>query len=385
VKILHVSPYSDAAFGGPVSTLSGLAKAQRIAGDDVTVLTMTHARSTSSIIEPLRAAGVDVVTAGTGRGPVLSSREIRSAVRIIPSFDVVHVHGVWEDLLVASLGAAGRAGVTSVVRPCGMLTSWSLSQHAWRKRILWRTRVRAAYATAKAVHFASDQEQRETSIVPLAGQAFFIEPNGIDAGSVTGGDGARFRARRQLPPEDRVVLFIGRVHPGKGIERLIRATQSLPPDAVTVIAGPGEGAYEDSLRGLVLSCNVQDRVRFTGALDPEMRRDALAAARIFALVSDHESFGNSALEAMAAGVPCVVTDRVPLAREIASYDCGEVCSRDDAAVAASLNRLLDRVGIDPAIRDRARECALEYDWTRVVPRIRREYEALRSLPAADPA
>jgi glycosyltransferase involved in cell wall biosynthesis len=356
-----------------------MATAQREAGASVTVATMQHSHTAHSVIGELRDAGVDVMTAGRGRGPLLHSPHVRRLTAITADHDVIHVHGVWEHIVTAFLRSAVRAGRPSILRPCGMLTQWSLARHPLRKRVLWRIRAGSAAASARMIHFSSEQERDETTLLPRDGQDWFVEPNGIVAESFTGGNGATFRRRFAIPDTDRIVLFIGRLHPGKGIENLIRAFSvfSSADDAILVIAGPPDTpAYGGELDRIARESGAAARIRFIGPVSQSLRNDALASADVFALVSDHESFGNSALEALAAGVPALVSDRVPLSHHIVAHDCGVVCRTDTASVSRGLDTLLQRSRADREIGTRARACAAEFEWRRVASRIMNRYGSL---------
>lgn len=381
VRILHVCPYSDATFGGPVSTLLGLTSAQSRAGDVVTVATASHPSRSHSIIPQLESAGVRVVVTGPHRGTFTRVRDSGALLAAIADADIVHVHGIWENLVVHALRGSAAAGIPSVLRPCGMLTGWSLSRHALRKRLLWRARARNAVASASAIHFASEQERRETRVVPIGAQRVFVEPNGIDVTAYTGGDAARFRARFALPDGAPILLFIGRMHAGKGLDALIDAFVLVGGDVVLVIAGPSDRAYVKKLERAAEEHGVRDRVHFVGMIGASDRRDALAAAHVFILPSEHESFGNSALEALAAGVPSIVTDRVPLASFVAACDAGAVCGISAEQIGHEIRAMLNRIppfneSAMAAARARASRCAAPFDWALVAARIGDEYRSI---------
>jgi glycosyltransferase involved in cell wall biosynthesis len=369
MKILHVLPYSDAAYGGPVATLCGLAAAQARAGDRVALATLQQADGLHSVVTALERNGVDVAVLGTGRGPLMHSSGTRAVGALVAAADIVHVHGVWEQLVTRALAAAAAADVPCIIRPCGMLTEWSMRRHAMRKRVAWSILVGRAARRATAVHFATQQECDETTLLPAHGQRSFIEPNGVDVTAFTGGDAAAFRELHRIR-DGRVVLFLGRLHPGKGIEHLIPAFADATTNDTLVLAGPAGDAYRRQLESMVSAFGLHERVRFTGMLSDRQRRDALAAADVFALPSEHESFGNAALEALASGTKVMVSNRVPLAPTIEAYGCGVVCEPARASVAGALEAALTSI-VDAAS---ATACAARFDWPVVAARVRVRYE-----------
>ncbi len=142
-----------------------------------------------------------------------------------------------------------------------------------------------------------------------------IIPNTVDHERFRPGvDGAPIRARLHLRPEDRVVLFIGRVVPHKGIEHLVEAAKHVP-DATFVIAG--DGPFLPAVRRLATAFGVEDRVLFPGKVRYRDLPAYYAACDVFVLpsVSRLEAFGIVALEAMATGKPVVVSD-IPGVREV---------------------------------------------------------------------
>jgi glycosyltransferase involved in cell wall biosynthesis len=145
----------------------------------------------------------------------------------------------------------------------------------------------------------------------------------------------------------RLVLFLGRLHPKKQPEVLIEAFARIADTiegAHLVLAGPGDERYLATLAARVRSRGVAERTTFTGPLTGAAVTEAYRAAEIFVLPSLQENFGNAIIEAMAAGCPVLVSDRLDLAEEIDKAQAGLVCPATADDFAAALRALLD----DPA-------------------------------------
>jgi glycosyltransferase involved in cell wall biosynthesis len=123
-----------------------------------------------------------------------------------------------------------------------------------------------------------------------------------------------FRSLFQVPRQCRVLLYLGRLHPVKGLSRLVEAWGRLRPqlgDWLLVLAGPNEGGFEQTLRSQAGDAGVSDRIVFTGALDRYQKWGALDAAELFVMPSDFENFGLAIVEAMQSGLPVITTTGTP--------------------------------------------------------------------------
>lgn len=206
-----------------------------------------------------------------------------------------------------------------------------------------------------------------------------VVPNGVAMPGLPGAaDGAAFRAGLGIPADAPVVAFIGRLHAIKGLDLLVAAmAERMRRDQRVhlVVAGPDEGPLGD-LQRLVQERGVAARVSFTGHLDAAQRTAALAAADVFALTSRTEGLPLAVLEAAAAGVPLLITDRCNVP-EVADYDAGLVVSPDVAAVRDGLDILLDDRA---ALRRRSANarCMAEelFDLERTVDRLEALYRSV---------
>jgi glycosyltransferase involved in cell wall biosynthesis len=127
--------------------------------------------------------------------------------------------------------------------------------------------------------------------------------------------GAIFRRRHRVPDDSRIVLYIGRISFIKNLEQLIVAfLQAELENTVLALAGPLlEPDYERRIRSLIKEHHLEARVFLTGPIFGEQKLSALAAAELFVLPSLNESFGNAAAEAVAAGLPVLLTEQCGIA------------------------------------------------------------------------
>jgi glycosyltransferase involved in cell wall biosynthesis len=147
-----------------------------------------------------------------------------------------------------------------------------------------------------------------------------------------------------------------------------------------VLAGPDDEDLAPSLRALSRQLGIDARVRFTGMLRGDDKLGALAAAGVWALPSHTENFGVAVVEAMAAGLPVVISPQVNIARDVAAADAGIACKRTPEAFAAHIGALLDDETKRRALGESARAFARRYDWSRVAPQLADMYAQVAGKP-----
>jgi D-inositol-3-phosphate glycosyltransferase len=206
---------------------------------------------------------------------------------------------------------------------------------------------------------------------------------GVDQRIFSPGDKAKARAELGLGP-DPVLLFVGRIQPLKGVDVALRTLCALDSPAATlvVVGGPSgpEGEAELArLKGLVVDCGLQARVRF----DPPRRHDELTtyyrAADVCLVPSRSESFGLVALEAAACGTPVVAANVGGLATLVDPGVTGFLVEgRDPRVYAGHVAWLLDEPEAALAMGVRATSRARGYRWSTTAGRLRRIYDDLAS-------
>ena len=234
---------------------------------------------------------------------------------------------------------------------------------------------------AAAVHVTADIEAEELRRLGLHARKVAVIPNGIDAQAEAGEPGAADAPRT---PPGRRVLFLGRINWKKGLDRLIPAMAHVPGTDL-LIAGNDEENYTPTLQALAERCGVAERVRFLGPVYGPDKWRLLATADVFALPSYSENFGIAALEAMACGVPVVVTPEVGLAAAVREAGAGLVVKGDANSVGHALAELI----ADPERRRilglAGRKAVAErFSWTTIAAQMEALYLDLPSRTQATP-
>lgn len=303
-----------------------------------------------------------------------------------PTYDILHLHGVWEQCLAYAGMVARRAGIPYVVSPHGMLDRWSRARSRLKKSISSRVvGTGRMLRGAAGIQFGTQGEREEAAELGLPARAFII-PNGIF--------GDRFQ---KLPPEklaplwaacrglegkSPIILFFSRFHPKKGLHLLLDAFARVAPrfpQAAVLAAGiaQDEKYLKDQLDRIArpdLAGRAFITTEFTGDRGPI----ALSAADIFTQPSFQEGFSIAIVEAMASALPMLVTDQCHM-DEMEKENAGCVVPATVEGVAEGLERLLR---LSPAERvatgQNARAWAIrDFSWERLGAKIQTMYESCR--------
>ena len=343
MRVLHVTPYFAPAFryGGPPRSVLGLCQGLQRAGVHVDVVTTAANGATdlpSSPPEGSEYEGIAVHYAPVAfprrffgarlRGPLSSA---------LAGADLCHIHGIWNVPEWTASRLARARTVPYVISPRGMLQPAALRQGRWRKRVAFRLFERATLAGAEFLHATSNAEAAILQTLNPTGPIVVV-PNGVDAAAASGAT-PELRARLGIARDAFVVLFLGRIHPIKRLDLLAGAFAALRaswPAAHLVLAGPDEGGHLAEIMSRLTA-----HAGFVHALDAVNEREKWALLRdadALVLCSDSESFGLVVVEAMAAGVPVVVTRTCPW-HEVEAHGCGFYVEQSAAGIAQALREL----------------------------------------------
>jgi glycosyltransferase involved in cell wall biosynthesis len=257
--------------------------------------------------------GAERVTHPAGGGPLgkvlRASPSLRKALMAdARAGRILHAHGLW---LMPNVYPAwvkqGSGGSVSIVHsPRGMLGRAALKISACKKRPFWRLLQRSALEAADCLHATAPSEHEEIRISGLTNPVAII-PNGIDLPNLD--------AIPRSKGHDRVALSLGRIHPKKGLDRLVRAWAQIEhefPSWSLRIIGPAEISHDKELRCMAQSLGAE-RISIEGAVYGEAKAIAYCSADLFVLPTLSENFAITVAESLAAKVPVVSTKGAPWA------------------------------------------------------------------------
>lgn len=374
MRVLHVIPSVADRSGGPATAIVPLCRALRDAGTDVLLVTTNEGVGNVDRLADYKGVPARFFPVQLGAS-FKYSRPLAAWLKDnAPDFDVVHVHAVFNHACVAAAAACRSAAVPYVIRPLGTLDPWSMRQKPVRKRVFWSLSGRKMLERSAAVHYTAEAEKEATEKF-LGMNHGRVIPLGVEAENTAPSNGVA----HYFPAlgDQRYVLFLSRLDPKKGLDLLIESFVSLVrrPEYGSwrlVIAGDGPHEYVTMLKEKAANSH---RIIFAGWVEGEAKEALLRHASLLALPSRQENFGFCLLEAMARGVPVLLSPQVNLAREIDAADAGWIVERAEltAGLAAAL--------ADESLRARrgkaAQVFAQRYSWQRTAADLIALYEEVR--------
>lgn len=384
MKILHVIAGLAPRYGGPSKSCREMAVAVAQRGHEVSIFTTNQ--DGPDVLDvpldrPVEEDGVEI-----RYFPIQSPRfwgtswalaaELK---RAIPEVDLVHIHSLYmfHDWVAGHYCQA--AGIPYIIRPHGTLDPYLHRRHRWRKMIMETMFQHRSLRRAAAIHYTSEEEMHLAERY-VCGAPGVVVPHGLNLEDYDKlpPPGA-FRVRYPEIGDKTLVLFFGRLNFKKGLDILAKAFGELArarDDIHLVIAGPDDGMKDKTVRWLREE-GVLEKTTFTGMVLGDEKLALLGDADIFVLPSYSENFGISVVEAMACGLPVVISDKVNIWREVEAWGTGKVTTCDAEATArAMLELLADR---NTARRMGSRGKALvkeQFAWPRIALMLENVYTSL---------
>lgn len=345
LRILHVVPYyEDAwAYGGIPRVAAELTRGLARLGHDVTVCTTDAGDDRRRAPTPSRRGGPDVHVFRNLSNRLAYHLQLFTPLglraylrRHAGSFDVAHLHACHNFPATIAAAAALRAGLPFVLSPNG--TARPIERRIAAKRVFAATAGRHLLTRAARVLAVTRAEQRQLEDLGVSASRIAILPNPLAA--APRGDGSRFRRAHGIGTA-RIVLFLGKLTPRKGVLDLIQAYAALDAGAIRLVIAGNDMGSRSGAEALAARLGLSGRVLFTGLLADRAREDALAAADVLVYPSRDEIFGLVPLEALLQRTPVVVCG---------DSGCGEIVGRvggglivppgDTVAIAGAIRTVL---------------------------------------------
>ncbi len=323
LNILYVAARLTNETGGPSASIPYFCSGLVRAGCHIT-LAMLGDNIADSVIAA-QSQNVDVRVFPPTIHPSLYSVEMsRQLHTLARDADIIHMHGLWEYPNWLAGHIARHDGIPLIISTHGLLDPWSIARSRWKKRLAAALYADSHLHAAVCLHATAISESHGIRAYGLQTPIAVI-PNGVDSASYRSYTiDTHFYQRFPACRNKRIVLFLSRVYPGKGVFELVKSWGKLAddfPDWHLVIAGAGEKEYLDQLQTQVVECGIASRTTYLGPLYGEEKIAAYAGADLFALPTKSENFGIVIAESLAAGTPVITTHGAPWAG-LTSHQCG---------------------------------------------------------------
>ena len=319
MRLSHVVSSIDPRFGGPSVSVPNLAAALAHTGHEVSLFATGTTGLNTSALPGLNYQPTPV----RGSATLACSPELRRRLGATPA-DLIHAHALWQRPLHYAHQCAAKASVPLVISPRGMMSPWAWRHRRWKKWLAEKFIHPGAFAAAAGWH-ATSQDEADDIRAHGWRQPICVAPNGVAIPDEPALTEARAYWHHACPDcaSRPTAVFHSRLHAKKRIVELIDLWLDVAPaDWLLLIVGIPETISVDQLRGKIAARGGAERI---AVFDGTQTLPPYAVARLFLLPSHSENFGMVIAEALACGVPALVTDTTPW-QALNRNGCGWCCA-----------------------------------------------------------
>ncbi|WP_413747064.1 glycosyltransferase [Synechococcus sp. MIT S9507] len=365
LKILRIISSLNPEGGGPSEGIRQITPHLSRLGVASTVASLDPPSSACLRDQSFKAVGLGPVFSGYGYCRNLPDRILSLA----SEHDVVIVHGLWQYHAFATWRALRCSGIPYFVYTHGMLDPWFKITYPLKHLKKWAYWPWADYRVlrdASAVLFTTEQERLR------ARQSFWLyQANEQVVSYGTSAPPADSESQRQAFFErfqhlrdQRILLFLSRIHPKKGLDLLIDAFASVAgsdPRLHLMIAGPDQVGWQATLQQRASELGIAERITWPGMLSGELKWGAFRCAELFCLPSHQENFGIVVAEALACGLPVAIAKPVNVSTDVANAGAGIVFDDETLATERALKQWL---AMTPSDKSEMAKCGQQFFYDR---------------------
>ncbi|WP_040695290.1 hormogonium polysaccharide biosynthesis glycosyltransferase HpsP [Nodosilinea nodulosa] len=390
MRVLQIVPSISLVYGGPSQMVRGFAQGLAAAGAEVTILTTNSNGDAGQ--PPLDVPlGVPVkeddytvryFACAPWRRYKFSAGLLGWLYQHGREYDLAHIHALFSPLSTAAAAIARSRHLPYVLRPLGTLDPADLQKKKYLKQVYGRLLEAPNLNGAAALHFTSPIEA-EVSHRFGATAPDWVIPLGVQPPpQIADADRQTILAQLGIPSDRPLLLYLSRIDPKKGLDLLLPALEQLTAEGLDfhlVLAGgnPQDPAYEKGVVQRIEAGWLRDRTSLPGFVTGPTKAALLQSADLFVLPSHYENFGIAVAEAMAAGVPVVVSKGVYIWPDIAASGSGWVCGLTVAelaqGMAAAISNPNERQRRGQQAQAHARE---HYNWDAIAQKTLVAYDTV---------
>ena len=405
MRILQIIPSISLVYGGPSQMVLGLSAALASQNIDVTIITTNSNGDIGQppldvpLNQPIKQNGYQIIyfRCSPFRRYKFSLSLLQWLNANARQFDLAHIHAIFSPVTTLAATIARGHRLPYIIRPCGMLDPADLQKKKQLKQIYAALLERANLAGAAAIHFTSKEEAKISERFGLRSTGKMPVPRDLDCTGILPmprdlviplGVRAGCFPKRLRESQVPIVLFMSRIEPKKGLDLLIPALESVLASGIEfqfILAGsnPQDADYETQIKIKIQNSSLAKYTRITGFVSGDFKNELLTNADLFVLPSYYENFGIAVAEAMAAGVPVAISNRIHIAEDIQQAEAGWVGPLEVDAIASSIKSAL----LDPQERQRrglnGKEYAKKYyDWEAIAQQTIDAYQHILSSMAS---
>jgi glycosyltransferase involved in cell wall biosynthesis len=378
MKILYVVVSLSPEWGGPTKAVTELTEALAKRGLEISIFAPVRKGDDAKIIRP-KGVKLQLFEQGlfarwwSGYSPKLA----KAVAQETSKFDLVHIHELWSHPHLSAYRAAKKAKKPYVISVHGGLEPWAINHKALKKKVYSVLCQRRILQKAGALHAITDEETKHIRAFGVDNEILMI-PNGINPEEFQNLP-SRWELEQLYPrlAGKLVVLFLGRLHPIKGLDILARAFGKIArgrDDLCLLVVGPDSAGYQAEVVKILETDGVLDKVVFAGMLSGHEKLAALGGADVCVIPSYSEVRSIVALEAMASGLPVIITRQCHFP-EAADAKAGLVIEPEVNQLAAALEKLLNEPTLRQEMGSNGRRLVAEkFTWDKVADQMIKMYE-----------
>lgn len=388
MKILHVIPSISPSLGGPTEVVLNLVKALRECGVDTEIATTNDNGSDELVLNVPLNERVEYQQVPVWFLPryshrmkefIFSEALTRWLWQHIKDYHLLDIHYLFSYGSSCAGTIARWQGIPYTVRTMGQLEPWALAQSRLKKQIYTLLIERHNLNRAAAIHCTSASEAEDVRKFGIETPLITL-PLGVNQANKLPEAKQKLHYVYGIASEIPVVLFLSRLHYKKRPDLLVRSLKQLAAQNDNfhlILAGAGEPDYIDSLKKLIANCGLTSQTSFAGFVTGEDKQLLLQGSDIFVLPSFSENFGIAVAEAMAVGLPVIVTPGVQIAPEIAQAKAGLVVEGEEDALANAIAQLLASAVLRQQLGENGQHLVNNrYSWSAIAQNLSTAYQSV---------
>lgn len=384
MKILHVIPsyYPAIKLGGPVQSVHLLNTYLVKKGLSVDVLTL-NAGLNSDDIKVKTWYNVDGVRVKYFNFTnffrfAVSLSFFRNYIKVIRNYDLIHFTGIWNFPIISGLILSHFFKKRFVISPRGALYLYTVQMRkSVIKKVIFNVILKYYLKKSEFIHFTSLIDQENFYQFTKLKTKSIIIPNGLDLTKFNSIDESEFAQTKK-----EYLFFLGRIHPIKGIDILLKAFFNISTKysgLILIISGPDEEGYLLKVQSQIEELGLKNRIILTGLLDFDSKIHYLKNAKMLILPSQSENFGNVVIEAMACGCPVVISDKVGISKEVDQNEAGIIVKTTVQSVEEGILKLLNDENLRKKIAANGKAMVEKYyDIEKVAEQMSEQYKLVIS-------
>lgn len=369
MKTLHVIPSIHPRYGGPSKAIIEMCEALSKVGVECDIATTHFSGETKILARETRVYSFKA-----------SSGEYKFSLGLylwlkknIKNYDLVHIHSVFCFPTFIAARIASQNKVPYILRTIGQLYPWVLANRSsFFKKIYLGLIEKKTIDMARFLHFTTEDEKNSIG-VKINNKKNFVLPLGVNIPKKI--HKTKFEEFFPELKNKKILLFLSRIHPKKGLELLLNSFDK-KTDLTLVVAGSGNEEYVSKIKRIAQKLNIKNQVKFTGHISGKRKLALLQNSVAFILPSYTENFGISVVEAMASGVPILISKNVGLSDDIEKNEAGITFNLDINSIRKSIEKIKNNGKILKMKKNGLKLVQEKYNWKKIAREQVKIYERI---------